>query len=89
METGPVKLPCSQLIKNMSYTHIGEWRYSSTSALDGCEFSVSGPAPLNPGEVATSTHWIGGWVFLGAGLEAVEKRKIFPLPGIEPGPSSL
>jgi hypothetical protein len=28
------------------------------------------------------------WVGLRAGLDAVEKRKILPPPGIEPGPSS-
>jgi hypothetical protein len=40
--------------------------------------------PLYPGERALSTHWIGGRVGPRAGLDALEKRKILPLPGIEP-----
>jgi hypothetical protein len=35
------------------------------------------PAALPPG-----THWIGGWVGPRAGLEDVEKRKLFTLPGL-------
>jgi hypothetical protein len=37
----------------------------------------------NPGEIAPDTHWIGG---LRAGLDAVEKRKIMDLSGIESYP---
>jgi hypothetical protein len=40
----------------------------------------------HPGERGTGTHCM--WVGLGAGLDAVENRKILPLPGIEPRPSS-
>jgi hypothetical protein len=36
-------------------------------------------APSPPG-----THWIGGWVGLRAGLDAVEKAKDLALPGFEP-----
>jgi hypothetical protein len=36
------------------------------------------------GERVTDTHWIGGSVGPRAGLNAVEKRKIFPLLGIKP-----
>jgi hypothetical protein len=47
------------------------------------------PLPLYPpGERAPGTHWIGSWVDPSVGLDAVEKRKKFALPGIEPGPSS-
>jgi hypothetical protein len=42
---------------------------------------------LYPREIARGTHWIGGWVDPRAGLDAMEKRKILPLPGIEPRPS--
>jgi hypothetical protein len=41
------------------------------------------PAALPPGERATGTHWIGGWVGPRAGLDAVEKRKFLTLPGLE------
>jgi hypothetical protein len=39
--------------------------------------------------ITPSTHWVGGWVDPRAGLDAVMKRKIFPLLGIEPWLSSL
>jgi hypothetical protein len=58
----------------------GEWRYSSThsltSTLDGDEWSTSRPGRFTPGEKASSTHWIGGWVGPRAVLDAVMKRKI-------------
>jgi hypothetical protein len=38
--------------------------------------SASRPGRFTPEEGASGTHWIGGWVDLGSGLEAVEKRKI-------------
>jgi hypothetical protein len=41
---------------------------------------------FTPGERAPSTHWIG-WVGPRAGVDAV-KRNMFPLPVIEPQPSS-
>jgi hypothetical protein len=50
---------------------MGEWRYNSTSAIDGGECSDSHPGRFTPG-----THWIVGWVGLRAGLDAVEYRKI-------------
>jgi hypothetical protein len=56
------------------------------SALDGGEWSASGSSYLTPGERATGTHWIGGWVGPTAGVD-VEKRKIFPLMGFEHWPS--
>jgi hypothetical protein len=43
---------------------------------------------FTPGEIAPGTHWIGGWMGPSASLDAVEKRQILPLPGIEPRPSS-
>jgi hypothetical protein len=33
------------------------------------------PAALLSGEIVLSTHWIGGWVGPGVGLDAVAKRK--------------
>jgi hypothetical protein len=35
---------------------------------------------LYPKERAPGTHWIGEWVGLKAGLDAVVKRKILPVP---------
>jgi hypothetical protein len=55
----------------------------STSALDGGEWSVSLPDHSALREIAPGFHLIGGWVGLKAGLDAVEKRIIFPLSGIE------
>jgi hypothetical protein len=46
------------------------------------------PAALHPEETATGTHWLRGWVGSRVGLEAVEERKILPLPAIEPRTSS-
>jgi hypothetical protein len=49
-----------------------------TSALVGGEWSTS-----RPGRFTSGTHWIGGWVDLSAGLDDLEKRKFFTLPGLE------
>jgi hypothetical protein len=54
-----------------------------TSALVGGEWSTSRPGRFTPWERAPGTHWIGGWVDLRAGLEDLEKRKFFTLPGLE------
>jgi hypothetical protein len=43
-----------------------------TSALDGCEWSVSRPSCFIPEERVPGTHWIGDWVGPRAGLDAVE-----------------
>jgi hypothetical protein len=45
-------------------------------ALEGGEWSASGPGHFNPGERAASTHWLGGWVGPSAGLDAVEYRTL-------------
>jgi hypothetical protein len=54
-----------------------------TSALVGGEWSASRPSRFTPGERATGTHWIGGWVGPRAGLDDVGKRKFLTLPGLE------
>jgi hypothetical protein len=47
-----------------------------TLALDGGAWSASGPGYFTPTERVSDTHWIGGWVYPRASLDAVEKRKI-------------
>jgi hypothetical protein len=59
-----------------------------TSALDRGEWLTTRPGRFTFLERAHCTHWIGGWVGPRAGLDVVEKRKIMPLPGIEPRQSS-
>jgi hypothetical protein len=59
--------------------------HSSTSALDGGEWSASRPGRLTPRERAPGAHWIGGWVGPRAVLDAVVKRKI-PSPLRESNP---
>jgi hypothetical protein len=44
---------------------------SLTSALDGGEWSASGPGHFISREGAPGTHWIGGWVGPRAVLDAV------------------
>jgi hypothetical protein len=53
------------------------------SALVGGEWSASRPGHFTPGEKAPGTHYIGGWVGPRAGLDNVDKRKFFNLPGLE------
>jgi hypothetical protein len=46
------------------------------SILDGGEWSALRPGRFTSGERVHSTHWIGSWMGLGTGLDAVEKRKL-------------
>jgi hypothetical protein len=48
-----------------------------SSALVGGEWSASHPGRFIPGERATGTHWIGGWMGPRVGLDDMEKGK-FP-----------
>jgi hypothetical protein len=54
----------------------------------GGEWLASRPCRFTHGERTPGIHWIRGWVCPRGGLDDVEKRKIFLLPGIEPQPSS-
>jgi len=36
------------------------------------------PLPLYPGERTPNTHWIGGWVASGAGLDVVVRKNSSP-----------
>jgi hypothetical protein len=58
------------------------------SALDGGEWSASRSGHFIPEKIAPNAHWIGGYMGPRAGLDAVEERKILPLPEFEARPSS-
>jgi hypothetical protein len=45
----------------------------------GTSWSEWSTSRFTPGERAPSTHWIGGWVDLRAGLDCLEKRKFLTL----------
>jgi hypothetical protein len=68
---------------------MGEWRYSSTILDLGNRWMrvvKFTPGPLNPGDRATGTQWIGGWVGHTAGLDLMEEREIsFPCRKSKPG----
>jgi hypothetical protein len=59
-----------------------------TLTLAGCEWSASRPGRFIPGERATGTHWIGGWMDPTAGLDDVERRKFLPPSGLKLRPLS-
>jgi hypothetical protein len=54
-----------------------------TLALASDEWSASRPGHFSPGERASGTYWIGGWVNTRVGLDDVEKRKFLTIPGLE------
>jgi hypothetical protein len=54
-----------------------------TSALVEGEWSASRPGRFTLGKRASSTHWIGGWVGLRAGLDGMEKWKFLTLLELE------
>jgi hypothetical protein len=53
-----------------------------SSELVGGEWSASRPWLFAPKERGPGTHWIGGWVDPGVGLD-MEKWKFLTLPGLE------
>jgi hypothetical protein len=57
-----------------------------TSALAGSEWSASCSGNLTPRERVPDTHWIGSFVDPREGLNDVEKRKFFAIPGLEHRP---
>jgi hypothetical protein len=54
-----------------------------TSAVAGGELLASGHGRFTPGERASGTHCIGGWVEPRASLDDAENRKFSTLPGLE------
>jgi hypothetical protein len=66
-----------------------EWRYTSTSALDGGEWLHSLDALLARKRAPPGTHSIGGFVYKRAGLDTVKKTKSHapirnPTPAVQP-----
>jgi hypothetical protein len=64
----------------------GEWMYRSIFPWPRHLLEVSGQlhgTAALPGERATGTHGIGGWVDPRAGLVDLERRKFLILPGLE------
>jgi hypothetical protein len=67
-----------------AYRGVDVWIHVSlTLALVGGEWSASGPGRFTPGERAPGTHWIGGWVGPGTGLDDTEKKKFLTLSRLE------
>jgi hypothetical protein len=63
-----------------------EWRNVHvflTSALDGCERSVSRSGSFTPGKIRLGNHCRGRGVEPRTSIDSVERRKIFLLPGLE------
>jgi hypothetical protein len=60
-----------------------------TSMLGGDEWSASRLFRFTPWERAPGTHWKGGCMGPRAGLDIMQKRKIFHLSGMEVRSSSL
>jgi hypothetical protein len=59
----------------MSWRCIGEWIYKCKLfdlAPVGGELSISLAGHVSPGEIASGTHWIGGWMGPGVGIDDVE-----------------
>jgi hypothetical protein len=54
-----------------------------TSVLVWSDWSASCFGRFTPGERASCTHWIGGWVGPRAGLRAAEKKRFLIMPGLE------
>jgi hypothetical protein len=55
-----------------------------TLAIYGSKWSALRPGRFNPRQIASGTHFIGGWVVPIAVLdEMVREKKSLPLPGIE------
>jgi hypothetical protein len=79
---------CASLIKHQAMKTWGSGGIRSSMILDlgNSWMSVVSFTPLSlcPRGQKIHTHWIGGWVGPRAGLDDVGKRKILPLPGIEP-----
>jgi hypothetical protein len=72
----------------MPWRHIGEWRSRSVFHDLGIRWRwVVSFTPL--GDRAPGTHWVGGWVGPGVGLDCVEKRKILRCRESNPGPQPV
>jgi hypothetical protein len=58
-----------------AYGGVDAWTHIFlTSPLAGGEWSASRPCRFTPGERASGTHWIGGWVDPRDSLNGVKKK---------------
>jgi hypothetical protein len=70
---------------------MGEWRcisiFLELITRWSCEFHASAAltTPPPPRKSVLGTHWIGDWLGLGVGLDAVENRKILHCRESNPG----
>jgi hypothetical protein len=64
---------------------MGERMYRSTFSWPLYQLEVSGDS--RPGRFTPGTHCIWGWVGPRTGLDDMEKRKFFTLPGLELRPT--
>jgi hypothetical protein len=72
-----VKAKLSLCLINYVPSHKDECRNGGMiPSLDGIHSQVSRPDRFNAGEIAPSTHWIGGWAGTRVSLDAVEYIKI-------------
>jgi hypothetical protein len=88
-----ISSPSAYLIKHSVMKTYVEWRYCITlslliSALVRGEWSASRLGLFTPGERALDIIGIGYWLGPRHCLDAMQKRKILPLPGIESRPCS-
>jgi hypothetical protein len=61
---------------------MGEWRYIFTILDLGTRWRSV--ISFTPGEIATSNHWIGGWVGPRVGQDAMEKENLAPTGNLTP-----
>jgi hypothetical protein len=66
-----------------AYEGVDVFAHVFLTSLIGGEWSASLPGRFTPGEGASGTHRIGGWVGLRTGLDYLEKRKFLTVPGLE------
>jgi hypothetical protein len=71
-----VKVPVLKHLNTTPCRRMREWRYSSTLALDGGEWSASSPDRFTTEETTSDAHWIGNWVGSRIGLNTVDMRQI-------------
>lgn len=67
----------------MPWIFMGNWRYSSTMALVGGEWSLPRLCSFIPREASPDPYCMGGWVGPTVGLDRWRRENFLPLPGIK------